>query len=72
VLNVFLERRRKYQYVIQVNIYELIYHISQHIIHECLENHRGVPKRHDQIFKVPPGGDKGSFPFIPIPLMRTK
>jgi hypothetical protein len=42
VLNVFLERRRKNQYVIQVNIYELINHISQHVIDECLENRWGV------------------------------
>jgi len=43
----------KNQYVIQADIYELVNHISQHVIDECLENCLGVgqPKRHDQIFK---------------------
>ncbi len=70
VLHMFLKRRRKNQYVIQVNIYELIYHVSQHVIDECLENCGtvGQPKRYDPILKVPPGGIKSSFPLIPPPL----
>ncbi len=69
VLNMFLERRRKYQYVIQVDIYELIYHVSQHVIDECLENRGGVgqPEGHNKIFKVPPGGIKRGLPLIPLP-----
>ncbi len=42
VLNMFLERRRKYLYVIQVDIYELIDHVSQHVIDERLEDRGGV------------------------------
>jgi hypothetical protein len=69
VLNVFLERRRKNQYVIQVDIYELIDHVSQHVIDECLEDPWGVGQAegHDQVFKVPPGGVKGSLPLISPP-----
>jgi hypothetical protein len=69
VLHVFLERRRKDQYVVQVNIYELVDHISQHVVDECLEDCWGVgkPEGHDQVFKVPPRGIKGSLPFIPPP-----
>ncbi len=69
VLNMFMERGRKYQYVIQVDIYELIDHVSQHVIYERLENRRGVgqPEGHNKIFKVPPRGIKCGFPLIPLP-----
>ncbi len=66
MLNMFLKRMRTFRYVIQVNINELIYHISQHIVGECLKNREGVrnAKRKNTIFKVAPEGIKGSFPFI--------
>ncbi len=59
---------RKYQYVIQVDIDELICHISQHIVDECLKNCGDVrkTKRKNTIIKVPPGVIKSSFPFIPL------
>ncbi len=68
VLNMFLERRRKNQYVIQVDMYELIDHISQHVIDECLEDRGGVrePERHNQILKMPSGGIKRGLPLIPL------
>ncbi len=64
----FLERRRKNQYVIQVDIYELIDHISQHVIDECLEDRGRVrePEWHNQILEVPSGGIKRGLPLIPL------
>jgi len=62
MLHVPEEKRGKKINVIQVDIYELIYHVSQHDIDKCLEDCWGVgqPKQHDQIFKVPPGGHRRS------------
>ncbi len=50
-------------------VYELIDHVSQLVINECLVNRGGVgqPEGHNKIFKVPPGGIKRGFPLIPLP-----
>jgi len=52
----------------------LIYHISQHVVDEYLEDRWGVgqPEGHDQVFKVPPGGVKSGLPFVTFPFLWSR
>lgn len=65
VLDVYLERTREDE-AIQVHKDKLVYHVSQYIVDQGLENRWaiGQPKWHDLILKVPLGSVEGRLPLI--------
>ena len=56
------------QYLIQVDEYELVYHVPENVVYESLENSRIVrqAKRHHQVFPVPSRSVKRCFPLVPF------
>src|SRR5271167_1422208 len=64
---VFLWRAGEDKDVIQVNDDKDIQVVPEHIIHEMLEDCRGIgeAKRHHKVLKMAITGAEGSFPLIP-------
>ena len=65
---VLLRIVRVHQDVIQVYNYRGVNHISEDVIHEPLEPHRGLggPLRHYKPLERPVSGLEGGFPFVAI------
>ena len=52
--------------VVQINENELVYHISQDVVHQGLEDGRHVreAERHDEVLPVPRRRVEGRLPFV--------
>jgi len=54
--------------VIKVNKLKPTEHVTEYVVHQCLEDGRGVgqPERHDQLFKMPHTHFVCCFPLVPL------